>query len=39
MPDYKYTDKEKKILEDAAYHCPVSNSLHPDLKEEISFKY
>ncbi|MHB8208486.1 OsmC family protein [Mucilaginibacter sp.] len=33
----EYTDKEKKILELAAYGCPVHVSLHPDLKKTIDF--
>ena len=32
-----YTDKEKKILELSAHGCPVSKSLHPDLKQTIDF--
>ncbi len=35
MPEKEFTDKEKKLLEAAAHHCPVANSLHPDLKETI----
>jgi len=35
MPPHEYSDKEKKILERAAHHCPVINSLHPDLEEVI----
>lgn len=35
MPAISYSDKEKKILEKAAHHCPVANSLHPDLEEVI----
>ncbi len=38
MPkDKAYTDKEKLILERAGLTCPVAKSLHPDLKETISF--
>ena len=35
MPDQEYSDREKKVLEKAAHHCPVANSLHPDLNEVI----
>jgi uncharacterized OsmC-like protein len=31
-----FTDKEKKILELAAHHCPVLESLHPDCIKTIS---
>lgn len=34
-----YTDKEKKILEHAAFTCPVYLSLHPDCKKTISFDW
>ena len=34
-----YTAKEKAIIENAAKTCPVGNSLHPDIKEVISFNY
>ncbi len=39
FPDHKYSDKEKKIIERSAYTCPVSQSLHPDLKQEIEFVF
>lgn len=35
FPKNNYTDKEKKIIEKAAYTCPVYLSLHPDLKKTI----
>ncbi len=35
MPDKGYTDKEKKLLEKAAHHCPVSLSLSKDTRELI----
>lgn len=35
----KYTSKEQKILEAAAYSCPVSLSLHPDLKKTVNFNW
>ncbi len=38
MPkDREYTDKEKTIMERAAHTCPVAKSLHPDLKQTLSF--
>jgi len=37
FPSNNYTDREKKIIENAAYTCPVSKSLHPDLKQIIEF--
>lgn len=39
MPSANYTDKEKKILENAALTCPVAKSLSPDLKQTIIFNY
>jgi putative redox protein len=38
LPEY-YTDKEKQILEKTALTCPVALSLHPDLKQTITFNY
>ncbi|HTH83675.1 MAG TPA: OsmC family protein [Mucilaginibacter sp.] len=32
-----YTDKEKKILENAALTCPVAISLHPDVIKTVDF--
>lgn len=31
--------KEKRLLEAAAHTCPVSQSLHPDTKQTVSFHY
>ncbi len=39
MPKNNYSDKEKAILEHAAKTCPVALSLHPELKQNISFLY
>lgn len=39
FPDVVYTAKEKKIIEAAAFSCPVYLSLHPDLKKTIRFNY
>ncbi len=39
MPANNFSDKEKKIYENAAHTCPVAKSLHPDLKQIIEFVY
>ena len=39
MPKLPFTSEQKKMLENAAIHCPVAKSLHPDLKQTISFVY
>ena len=39
FPANNYTTKEKEIIERSAKTCPVANSIHPDIKQEISFGY
>lgn len=39
FPANSYTTKEKEIIERSAKTCPVANSIHPDIKQEISFGY
>ena len=39
MPDHKYSKKEIKILEAAGRTCPVALSLHPDVNQNIVFKW
>ncbi len=34
-----YTDKQKAILTNAAHTCPVALSLHPDLKQTVTFNF
>ena len=34
-----YNDKQKKILENIAYTCPVMISIHPDIEKTITFHY
>lgn len=34
-----YSDKEKKLLENAALTCPVHKSLHPDVESPVQFVY
>lgn len=37
FPKNNFSDKEKKIYENAAYTCPVAKSLHADIKQVIDF--
>lgn len=39
FPKHPYTEKEKKIIEFAAFNCPVAKSLHTDIKQTIRFNY
>jgi uncharacterized OsmC-like protein len=39
MAKNNYTDKEKTILENAAFTCPVAKSLSADLKQTVTFNY
>jgi len=39
FPDIAYTEKQKQIIEIAGRTCPVALSLHPDLKQNVSFIY
>ena len=34
-----FSDKEKQLLQNAANHCPVSKSIHPDIDEQITFNF
>ena len=34
-----YSEKEIKLLENAALNCPVAKSIHPDIKQIVDFKY
>jgi putative redox protein len=39
FPKNNYTDKEKAILENAARTCPVAFSIHPDIKQVLTFNF
>jgi len=39
FPKKNYSEKEKKIYENTAHTCPVVKSLHPDLKQTITFEW
>lgn len=34
-----YSKKERILIEKAALECPVAKSVHPDLKQTVSFNY
>ena len=34
-----YSSQQKEILENAALNCPVAKSLHPELEQDVEFKY
>jgi len=39
MPAGSYSEREKKILLNAAQTCPVALSVHPDIEQDIIFNY
>ena len=39
FPEIINNEKQKLILERAARNCPVAKSLHPDIIQNISFKF
>ena len=39
FPQIAYTDEQKKLLELTARTCPVAESLHPKLIQNITFVY
>ncbi len=39
MPDREYTEKQKTMIERAAYTCPVHLSLHPDIEQIFTFNW
>jgi uncharacterized OsmC-like protein len=39
FPHNRYTEEQKKLLEETALNCPVAKSLHPDIKQKVTFLY
>lgn len=34
-----FSEKDKKVLENTALTCPVARSLHPDIKQTVTFEW
>lgn len=39
FPKNTFSDKEKTILENTARTCPVAKSIHPDILQNVTFKW
>lgn len=39
FPANNYTEKEKQLIERSARTCPVAQSIHPDIHQNITFNY
>lgn len=39
LPANDYSEKVRQIIERSARTCPVAYSIHPDIKQTISFNY
>ncbi len=37
--DKRFSTNEKKLLQESAINCPVAKSIHPEIKQRVSFVY
>lgn len=37
--DHQISEKDRNILEHAALNCPVAKSIHPDIKQTVTFHW
>lgn len=35
----EFKEEDRKWIEETAHNCPVARSLHPDLKQTMTFQY
>lgn len=39
IPDLGWTKQEQELMEETALNCPVALSLHPEIRQDVTFKY
>ncbi|MCX6251700.1 MAG: OsmC family protein [Bacteroidetes bacterium] len=39
FPENNFTEKQKSLIEHAARTCPVAKSIHPDIRQTLSFNF
>jgi uncharacterized OsmC-like protein len=39
FPERTFSEKEKQLLKTAALNCPVAKSIHPEIEQEINFRF
>jgi len=39
FPSNNYTEKEKQLIINSARTCPVAKSIHPDIKQSLTFNF
>lgn len=39
LKNFNYSEKQKKMLENSAYTCPVAKSLHPEILQKINIQW